>query len=114
MTLRPCVKLLVCFVFGWICAFGQNIAGSVVGEVTDSSGSVVPGAEITLRNQDTGVSTKVLTSQAGTYSVSNLPAGQYEVEARANGFRSLDHFQIATSPISLKSRTSAWLSARSR
>ena len=79
--------LLLCSV---ACINGQNITGSIVGSVTDSSGSVVPGAAITIRNQDTGLSTEALADQSGTYSVPNLQAGTYHIEARKEGFQSVD------------------------
>src|SRR5579863_7758345 len=72
------------------CIYGQNITGSIVGSVTDSSGSVIPGATITIRNQDTGLSTEAPVDQSGTYSVPNLQAGTYHIEARKTGFQSVD------------------------
>jgi hypothetical protein len=83
------VKLLLCFGCAALSAYGQNITGSVVGDVSDSSGSVIPGTEITVLNQGTGVSTNVVVDQGGTYTVSNLPAGKYQIGARRSGFNSV-------------------------
>jgi hypothetical protein len=67
---------------------GQNITGTIVGQVNDPSGSVVPDAEITVRNEGTGLAVRASTDASGTYSAPNLPAGMYEVSARKAGFQS--------------------------
>ena len=66
---------------------GQNITGIIVGQVTDPSGSVVPGAEITVRNEGTGLAVRVFTDDGGTYSAPNLPAGMYEAGAIKEGLQ---------------------------
>src|SRR5581483_10832049 len=70
-------------------AHAQNITGSIVGTVLDSSGSALPGVIITVRNQGTGISSEAIVDQSGTYSVPNLFAGRYEVEAKKQGFQTV-------------------------
>src|SRR5579884_675524 len=68
-------------------AFSQG-AGSatITGTVTDASGASVPGAEVTIRNTDTGIERKTQTSEAGLYTAAFLPPGKYEVQAAKTGF----------------------------
>ncbi|HLH15821.1 MAG TPA: carboxypeptidase regulatory-like domain-containing protein [Bryobacteraceae bacterium] len=68
-------------------AFSQG-AGSatITGTVTDASGASVPGAEVTIRNTDTGIERKTQTSDAGLYTAAFLPPGKYEVQAVKTGF----------------------------
>jgi len=49
-------------------AQAQASAG-MTGTVTDSSGAVVPNADVTVTNQATSVSLKTITSSAGTYTL---------------------------------------------
>src|ERR1051326_2062526 len=67
-------------------AHAQNITGSIVGNVLDASGSALPGTLITVRNQNTGIAVEAVVDQSGTYSVPNLLAGRYEIEAKKQGF----------------------------
>src|SRR5262249_61123251 len=62
---------------GWVHA--QNIPGSIVGQVADSSGSAIPGAEITVRSMETGAVASTTTDAYGSYSIPNLLASTYEV-----------------------------------
>ncbi|MDR3677298.1 MAG: TonB-dependent receptor [Acidobacteriota bacterium] len=74
-------------------AQGQIITSTILGHVSDSSGAVVPGAEVTVTNEGTGISNKVTTDSAGLYSVSALVAGVYSVAVSQQGFetfRALD------------------------
>jgi len=67
---------------------GQNITGTIVGQITDPSGSVVPGAEVTVRNEGTGLAVRASMDASGTCSAPNLMAGMYEVAVTAAGFES--------------------------
>ncbi len=73
--------------------YGQAISvngGSIQGTITDPSGAVVPGANVTITGTDTG-SVKVLTTDAsGFYSVGPLNPGKYTVDVSAPGFAKLD------------------------
>ena len=54
---------------------GQGTTGTLRGQILDPSGAVVPEAQVTITNQQTGVVTKVLTSTVGTYNVPSLLPG---------------------------------------
>lgn len=67
--------------------FGQLSGyGTIAGTVTDPSGAVVPGAEIVIRNLETSIDRKTVTSEGGVYNAAFLPPGRYEVTASKTGF----------------------------
>ena len=65
-------------------ALAQTTA-TIVGTITDSSGAILPGAQVTARNVDTALTRTVSTSEAGAYRIEFLPVGNYVVEVSANG-----------------------------
>lgn len=67
-------------------ASAQASAG-VTGTVTDSSGAVVAGANVTITNVSTSVANKAVTSTSGTYTVRGLNPGRYTVAIEASGFK---------------------------
>jgi hypothetical protein len=67
--------------------YAQGTTSRVVGTVTDSTGAVVPGAKVTLTNEETGVSFNGTTTQTGTYVFEAIQVGDYRVEVEAQGFR---------------------------
>ena len=83
--------LATLFIFT-VCAFNGTPANAQVtgatlsGTVTDPSGSVVAGAEITIKNNGTGIVRTVTTDTAGLFSAPNLIPGSYEVKITAAGF----------------------------
>jgi hypothetical protein len=58
---------------------GQTTNGNIQGTVTDPSGAAVGGASVTGRNLDTGLSITTVATDAGLYSLANLPPGRYTV-----------------------------------
>jgi hypothetical protein len=71
--------LLVCAVS----LHSQTTNGSIQGTVTDPSGATVGGASVTGRNLDTGLTQRTTTTDAGIYSLPNLPPGRYSVTVEA-------------------------------
>jgi hypothetical protein len=69
-------------------AFGQTFRGGISGSVTDQSGAVVPGAQITAVESATNTSYKAVSSTAGEFAFSNIPLGSYTVSVTASGFKS--------------------------
>jgi hypothetical protein len=68
---------------GW----SQVDTGTITGVVKDSSGGVVAGASVVIRNAGTGVEHKLSTNTAGEYVSIPLPPGDYTVGAQSPGFR---------------------------
>ena len=60
----------------------------ISGTVKDESGGVLPGADVTATQTDTGVMRSVVTDADGSYVLSNLPLGPYRLEVKLSGFRS--------------------------
>ena len=71
-------------------AFAQSDLGSISGFVKDPSGGVVPKANVTVRNESTGLERRTTTNEAGVYTVTNIPAGMYRVTAEAAGFKKFE------------------------
>jgi carboxypeptidase family protein/TonB-dependent receptor-like protein len=65
----------------------QLPTASVLGNVKDSSGASVPNATVTARNTDTNFTRTVKTEEDGSYRLSELAVGRYEVKAERTGFR---------------------------
>src|SRR5258705_2521341 len=79
-------KLVVVFlVMGAAPLFAQSTA-TIVGVVRDA-GVVLPGATVTVRNVDTGLTRNVPTSGDGAFRFPALPVGPYEIRAELQGFR---------------------------
>ena len=88
---RVCV-LALCMFLGLVGLFtgqqvyGQATGGTILGTVTDASGSAVPNAEVTVTNTATSVATVLMTNDSGLYSAPNLIPGTYQVSVKATGF----------------------------
>ncbi|HRR57728.1 MAG TPA: carboxypeptidase-like regulatory domain-containing protein, partial [Acidobacteriota bacterium] len=64
-----------------------TVSGTISGTVKDPTGAVIPGVEVTITEQDTGVSRVVLTDDEGFYTAPNVPVGTYTVSASMPGFK---------------------------
>ena len=67
-------------------ARAQVSGATLTGTVTDSSGAVVPRAQVTITDVATGVARRIATDAAGLYSAPNLIPGSYQVSVTASGF----------------------------
>jgi hypothetical protein len=63
--------------------------GSLLGTVTDPSGTAVPGAKVTATETATAVKQTITTDGRGFYSFQSLPVGRYDVEVDAPAFKPL-------------------------
>jgi hypothetical protein len=70
-------------------AFSQTSRGTVSGIVNDPSGAVVPGATITLTNEQTGVARSTTSNNEGAYRFDAVDLGSYAVKIEATGFGAL-------------------------
>ncbi len=82
--------LLCCTLFSVLQVQGQNITGSIVGFVSDTSGAATPGAVITVVNQGTGTTVEAKVDEQGSYTVPNLLAGTYRITAKKEGFQTIE------------------------
>jgi len=65
--------------------FGQN--ATIVGTVTDPSGSVIANVKITATHVETNLANTFTTNEAGQYVAVDLPVGHYNIKAEATGFK---------------------------
>jgi hypothetical protein len=65
----------------------QITEGGISGVVTDSTGAVLPGAEVTVTNNQTGESRQVTANEDGVYRITSLRPGSYDVKAERTGFK---------------------------
>ncbi|HEY1900835.1 MAG TPA: carboxypeptidase regulatory-like domain-containing protein [Terracidiphilus sp.] len=76
-------------------AWAQAGRGSINGTVTDPSGAVVRGADVTLSNHATGLTQHAVTTAAGQYTFVSLNPGQYQVSASQKGFQTTSENNVA-------------------
>jgi hypothetical protein len=82
-----CAAFFCALLFMALSLFGQGTTSRVVGTVADPTGSVVPGAEVRLINESSGVSFHTTTTETGAYVFSAIQVGSYRVEITAAGFK---------------------------
>ena len=71
-------------------AKAQVTYASIVGNVRDSSGAVMPNVPVTITNQNTGEQFKQPTNEAGAYAFTTLFPGVYKIHAEMPGFQAID------------------------
>lgn len=86
LSVVACLLAVVLLLSG-AAATAQTFRGTILGTVTDSSGAAVPGANVTVKNVDTGLTRTVTTTDDGSYSAPELPIGNYSVTAEKAGFK---------------------------
>ena len=67
-------------------ALAQFDAATVLGTVRDSSGAIVPGATVTLKNVGTGITANAVSDESGNYQFLNVRIGTYTLRAELQGF----------------------------
>jgi hypothetical protein len=78
--------LLVCNPF----VSAQTTSGEISGRVLDASGAVVPGAQVTLANEETGSQQTDKTTASGLFVFPSLQPGTFAVSVQAAGFKTLE------------------------
>lgn len=89
---------LICIIIISICvstAWSQTATtGAFTGITTDPSGAVVPGVEVTVKNETTGEARSALSGETGNYVIPLLLPGSYRVQASIPGFKLAVHSGI--------------------
>ena len=89
-----CFAVLVLLVLGAALSLGQQIFGGISGTVLDATGAAVQDVTVKARNVATNLATTVHSQSGGVYSISNLPAGTYEVTFIKEGFETESHAEV--------------------
>lgn len=76
-------------------ALAQVAGGTISRTVPDANGSVIPNAEITITNVETGIGRNAITNEVGIYITPNLLPERYDVKFAAAGFKTRVRTSIA-------------------
>ncbi len=76
------------------CVFAQVDTGSVLGTIKDSTGGLLPGATVTLTNDDTGANATIAAGSTGEYEFTPVKIGHYTVSAELKGFERTVHKNV--------------------
>src|SRR5262245_27064230 len=88
------MTLMACFCVSGLFAQSQLGTGAISGTIQDATGAVIPAAEITITQADTGLTRKVTTTEAGQFVAPVLPAGLYHVRAAKEGFQTAEQDDV--------------------
>src|ERR1039458_7027637 len=99
-TARAPVFLLALFIFGPALHAQLSTRATITGTVTDSSGSVVPGAAVTITDDSTEVAIKTQSNSDGNYVAPGLSVAAYSVTFAKTGFKSYTVTGIELHPAS--------------
>ncbi len=80
-------SLLAVVLFLALPVSAQAPVGTILGTVKDTSGAVISGATVTIRNTDTGQTRTLTTGSDGAYRANAMPIGNYEVRVEQSGFQ---------------------------
>ena len=83
-------------------AWAQSTA-QINGRVTDQTGAVLPGVEVTATQTATGIARTAVTDESGSYTLQSLPVGPYRLEAGLPGFKTFVQtgivLQVSANPV---------------
>src|SRR5258707_4655497 len=78
---------VACLFLFCVAGFAQSDRGTITGTIGDPAGAVVAGAKVEARNVETGTPYEVASTGTGNYTLSQLPAGTYEMSIAVPGFK---------------------------
>ena len=88
-TISHAARALLALALGFVAnpVMAQQGSAEVRGRVTDAQGGALPGVAIVLRHQESGVFRQVTTSSDGSYFLTGVIPGPYEMTAELSGFK---------------------------
>ncbi len=72
--------------FSCVTTFAQQTTGNIAGRVLDDQGAAIPGVTVTAKSAATGFTRSEVSDGEGSYRLSSLPVGTYDVTAELQGF----------------------------
>ncbi len=86
------LPIFLCFASA---AGAQVVGGTIAGSVTDATGAIIPGATVTVHNENTGTERRLTADAGGEFSAPSVPVGTYTVTVAAPGFGELRRMGVA-------------------
>jgi outer membrane receptor protein involved in Fe transport len=93
--LRSALRVAAITVLAVIPAFGQGGVAEVNGNVADQTGSLLPGATITITDEATGLMRTAVSNESGRFVIAAVPPGQYAIRAELTGFQTQTRTGVA-------------------
>src|ERR1700751_3686640 len=93
-------KVVLCFAAGFVVvlitipAFPQGNTARILGNITDPSGALIPGASVTITDAERGTSRALVTDEAGAYNAPSLLPGTYRIRAELQGFKTVERANV--------------------
>lgn len=84
---RPYILIALILALFSTCAWPQTQLATAFGTITDTSGAVISGAQVTILNQSTGLKRDAPTDLTGQYHIAGLPTGNYSLRVEKVGFQ---------------------------
>src|SRR5436190_4748668 len=81
------LRVMFCLFLVSLAAFAQSDRGTMTGTVLDTTGAVIPGVSIVATNVETGARYETVSTETGNYTLSQMPAGLYQLSAELPGFK---------------------------
>jgi Carboxypeptidase regulatory-like domain/TonB dependent receptor len=72
----------------------QVLYGSIVGNVKDANGAVIPNVQVTITNNETGQSRETRTDESGSYTFSTIQPGVYDLKVTHTGFKTFSRLNL--------------------
>ena len=80
-------SVAIFFLLLTLAAFAQTDRGTITGTISDPASAVIPNAQVAARNIENGALYQAASSATGNYTLSQLPAGNYEMTVAVQGFK---------------------------
>ena len=87
--MRKLVLLTLLIAASHVAVSAQETTGTITGSATDQTGGALPGVTVTVKNSNAGVTRTIVTNEAGLYTATLLPVGNYEVAFELQGFQTV-------------------------
>src|SRR5438105_802800 len=91
MTRSSCYSVVLASAALWVTftLSAQTPTAQLTGRITDPSSAIIVGAQVTVKNTNTGTQRQTVSNELGSYTVPLLDPGSYEVTASQAGFRTI-------------------------
>jgi outer membrane receptor protein involved in Fe transport len=89
--------VMACLIAIGVPASAQQSTGTIAGRMVDDQGAAVPGVTVTGRNTETGFTRTSVSDAEGSYRLTALPVGTYDLTAELQGFSRIENKGIVLS-----------------